>query len=338
MLLEALKKVVSHEDLTEEEASLAMDDIMNGNATPSQIGGFLVALSMKGETIPEITGCAMSMRSKAKKVEIRDYAIDTCGTGGDGGRTFNISTAVAIIAAAAGVKVAKHGNKAVSSKSGSADVLEALGVRIDMSPDKVKRCVDKAGIGFLFAPRYHLSIKNVAGPRRELGTRTIFNILGPLTNPAYVKGQVVGVYDGSLTRKIAEVLRNLGAKKALVVHGMDGLDEITTTTKTMVSEIKEGKIFDYEIDPQDYNIPYARVEDISGSDAKYNADLIIRIFEGERGPARDIVLLNAAAALYVGNLVEDIKEGLEKAAQVVDSGAAYEKLNEFVRVSRELAV
>lgn len=338
MLLEALKKVVSHEDLTEEEASLAMDDIMNGNATPSQIGGFLVALSMKGETIPEITGCAMSMRSKAKKVEICDYAIDTCGTGGDGGRTFNISTAVAIIAAAAGVKVAKHGNKAVSSKSGSADVLEALGVKIDMSPDKVESCVAKAGIGFLFAPHYHLSMKNVAGPRRELGTRTIFNILGPLTNPAYVKGQVVGVYDGSLTRKIAEVLRNLGTKKALVVHGMDGLDEITTTTKTMVSEIKEGKIFDYEIDPQDYNIPYARMEDISGADEQYNADLIIRIFKGERGPARDIVLLNAAAALYVGNLVEDIKEGLDKAAQVIDSGAAYEKLNEFVRVSRELAV
>lgn len=338
MLLEALKKVVSHEDLTEEEASLAMDDIMNGKATPSQIGGFLVALSMKGETIPEITGCAMSMRSKARKVEIRDYAIDTCGTGGDGGRTFNISTAVAIIAAAAGVKVAKHGNKAVSSKSGSADVLEALGVKIDMSPDKVKSCVDKAGIGFLFAPHYHLSMKNVAGPRRELGTRTIFNILGPLTNPAYVKGQVVGVYDVGLTRKIAEVLRNLGTKKALVVHGLDGLDEITTTTKTMVSEIKEGKIFDYEIDPQDYNIPYARLEDISGSDAQYNADLIIKIFKGERGAARDIVLLNAAAALYVGNAVEDIKEGLEKAAQVVDSGAAYEKLNEFVRVSREPAV
>lgn len=338
MLLEALKKVIAHEDLTEEEASLAMDDIMNGNATPSQIGGFLVALSMKGETISEITGCAMSMRSKAKKVEIRDYAIDTCGTGGDGGRTFNISTAVAIIAAAAGVKVAKHGNKAVSSKSGSADVLEALGVKIDMSLDKVKRCVDKAGIGFLFAPYYHLSMKNVAGPRRELGTRTIFNILGPLTNPAYVKGQVVGVYDGGLTRKIAEVLRNLGTKKALVVHGMDGLDEITTTTKTMVSEIKEGKIFDYEIDPQDYDIPYARLEDISGSDAQYNADLIMRIFKGEEGPARDIVLLNAAAALYVGNAAEDIKEGLEKAAQVIHSGAAYEKLKEFVRVSRESAV
>jgi anthranilate phosphoribosyltransferase len=336
MLCEALKKIVSGEHLTQQEASLTMDDIMNGSATPSQIGAFLIALRMKGETIPEITGCAMSMRLKAKKVEISDYAIDTCGTGGDGGKTFNISTAVAIIAAAAGINVAKHGNKAVSSKSGSADVLEALGAKIQMSPDMFVKCIKKTRIGFLYAPCYHTSMKNVAGLRRELGIRTVFNILGPLTNPSGVKGQILGVYDGRLVRSLAEVLRDLGTQKALVVHGMDGLDEITTTTRTIVSEIKEGKIIDYEIDPQDYDITYAKPDDLSGADAKHNAELIIRIFKGQRGPARDIVLLNAAAALYVGNAVEDLKEGLKKAAYIIDSGAAYEKLNEFIRVSREI--
>ncbi|WP_026487250.1 anthranilate phosphoribosyltransferase [Caldanaerobius polysaccharolyticus] len=338
MLHEAIEKVIKKEDLTQQEAYMAMDAIMSGEATPAQIGGFLVALRMKGETIPEITGCAMSMRSKAKRVEIKDYAIDTCGTGGDGGKTFNISTAVAIIAAAAGVKVAKHGNKAVSSKSGSADVLEALGVEINMSPEQAQKCINEVGIGFLFAPHYHLSMKNVAGPRRELGTRTIFNILGPLTNPAHVKGQVVGVYDGGLTRTVAEVLKNMGTERAMVVHGMDGLDEITITSSTLVSEIRDGQIIDYQIDPREYGIPYGRLEDISGSDASYNAKLIIRIFQGERGPARDIVLLNAAAALYVGNAAEDMKEGIKKAADVIDSGAAYDKLNEFIKISREIVV
>ncbi|MFO7295571.1 MAG: anthranilate phosphoribosyltransferase [Caldicoprobacter sp.] len=336
MLSEALKKIVSGEHLTQQEAALAMDDIMDGNATPSQIGAFLVALRMKGETIPEITGCAVSMRLKAKRVELDDYAIDTCGTGGDGGRTFNISTAVAIIAAAAGVKVAKHGNRAVSSKSGSADVLEALGVKIEMSPEMVVECIKRTHIGFLFAPHYHVSMKNVVGPRRELGVRTIFNILGPLTNPAGVKGQVLGVYDRRLVHSLAEVLKNLGTQRALVVHGMDGLDEITTTTRTIVSEIKGGEIIDYEIDPAEYGIPYARLQDIAGGDAKHNAELIMRILKGERGPARDIVLLNAAAALYVGNAAESIREGLEKATYLIDSGAAYEKLKEFIRVSREV--
>nr|WP_207754221.1 anthranilate phosphoribosyltransferase [Caldicoprobacter guelmensis] len=334
---EVLKKIVSGEHLTQEEAALSMDYIMDGSATPSQIGAFLVALRMKGETIPEITGCALSMRLKAQKVVLDDYAIDTCGTGGDGGRTFNISTAVAIIAAAAGVKVAKHGNRAVSSKSGSADVLEALGIKIEMSPEMVVECIKRTHIGFLFAPHYHVSMKNVVGPRRELGIRTIFNILGPLTNPAGVKGQVLGVYDGRLVHSLAEVLINLGTQRAMVVHGLDGLDEITTTTRTMVSEVKEGEIIDYEIDPAEYGIPYAKPQDIAGADAEYNAELIKRILKGEKGPARDIVLLNAAAALYVGNDAESIKEGLEKAAYLIDSGAAYEKLKEFIRVSREVA-
>lgn len=336
MLGEALKKIVSGEHLTQHEAALAMDDIMHGTATPSQIGAFLVALRMKGETIPEITGCALSMRLKAKKVELDGFAIDTCGTGGDGGRTFNISTAVAIIAAAAGVKVAKHGNRAVSSKSGSADVLEVLGVHIEMSPEMVRECIKKTHIGFLFAPYYHLSMKNVVGPRRELGVRTIFNILGPLANPAEVKGQVMGVYDGRMVHSLAEVLSNLGTKRAMVVHGLDGLDEITVTTRTVVSEVRDGKIIDYELDPAEYGIPYAELRDIAGGDAKYNAELITRILKGERGPARDIVLLNAAAALYIGNAAEDIREGFERAAYLVDSGAAYEKLKEFIRVSREV--
>lgn len=335
MLSEVLKKITSGEHLSQEEAAMAMDDIMEGRATPSQIGGFLVGLRLKGETISEITGCAVSMRMKAKKVMLDGYAIDTCGTGGDGGRTFNVSTAVAIIAAAAGVKVAKHGNRAVSSKSGSADVLEALGANIEMSPERVAECIRKTNMGFIFAPLYHLSMKNVAGPRRELGIRTIFNILGPLTNPAEVRGQVMGVYDRGLVRSLAQVLGNLGVQRAMVVHGLDGLDEITTTTRTIVSEVRDGRIIDYEIDPAEYGIPYAKLRDISGFDAAYNAKLIMRILKGEKGPARDIVLLNAAAALYVGNATESIREGLEKAAYTIDSGAAYEKLREFIKVSKE---
>jgi anthranilate phosphoribosyltransferase len=334
MLKEAIKKITLGENLSQEEAAMAMDDIMEGRATPSQIGGFLVGLRIKGETIDEITGCAFTMRNKAKKVILDGYAIDTCGTGGDGGRTFNVSTAVAIVAASCGVRVAKHGNRAVSGKSGSADVLEALGVNIEMSPEEVAETIRRTNLGFIFAPLYHLCMKNVAGPRRELGIRTIFNILGPLTNPAGVKGQVVGVYDRGLVESMAQVLENLGVKRAMVVHGLDGLDEITTTTKTLVSEVRDGRIVHYEIDPADYGIPYARHRDIAGNDASYNARLIVKIFKGEKGPARDIVLLNTAAALYIGNEAENIKEGLEKAAYAIDSGAAYEKLREFIEVSK----
>ena len=335
MINEALQKVISHEDLTQEEAYTAMDTIMEGGATPSQVGGFLVALRMKGETIPEITGCAMSMREKAKRVELTDYAIDTCGTGGDGGKTFNISTLAALICASAGVKVAKHGNRAVSSMSGSADVLTELGVNISLAPDKAKRCIEQIGIGFLYAPYYHTSMKNVAATRKELGTRTIFNILGPLTNPAYVKGQVLGVYDGKLTHPIAEVLDNMGTERAMVVHGLDGLDEITTTAPTMVSEIKDGKITDYEINPEMYGLNKSHTEDIKGYDAAYNAKLVKRLLEGETGPKRDIVLINAAAALYIGGAAQDMHEGIDMARKYVDDGSAYDKLNELIKVSNE---
>lgn len=337
MLQEAIKKIVIGENLTEYEAKAAMDEIMGGNSSPSQIGGFLIGLRMKGETIDEITGCARSMRSSAVPVKLEsDYAIDTCGTGGDGGKTFNISTAVAIIAAAAGVKVAKHGNRAVSGKSGSADVLSELGFSIDLGPEEVKKSVDEAGMGFMFAPRYHSAMKNVASARRELGTRTIFNVLGPLTNPALVKGQIVGVYDKGLTRTIAEVLLKLGCRRAMVVHGNDGLDEITTIATTTVSEVKDGRVIDYTIDPKEFNMPAAKPEDVAGGDAALNARIIQSILKGEKGPKRDIVILNSGAALYIGNAAEDIKEGIKLAEYLIDSGAAYEKLRELLEYNRRL--
>ncbi|HOA31513.1 MAG TPA: anthranilate phosphoribosyltransferase [Clostridia bacterium] len=332
MLDAMLKKIIMREDLSYSEAVDSMNAIMKGEATTSQVGAFLAALRMKGETVNEITGCAVAMRNSALKVEIEDYAIDTCGTGGDGGRTFNISTASAIIASCAGIKVAKYGNRAISSKSGSADVLNALGIKIQMTPEVFVESVNKANFGFLFAPYYHTSMKNVALVRRELGIRTVFNILGPVTNPAGVKGQVLGVFDKGLVSMLAEVLRNLGTKRAMVVHGLDGLDEVTTTTKTLVSEIKDGEITSYEIDPADFNIPYARLEDIKGGDAEYNAKIITDIFKGKKGFERDIVLLNAACALYVGNKVESINEGLVMAEYLVNSGAAMAKLEELREV------
>ncbi|MDS1029596.1 anthranilate phosphoribosyltransferase [Bacillota bacterium LX-D] len=338
MLNEALKKILGKEDLTETEAMQVMDAIMNGEATPAQIGGLLTALCMKGENISEITGFAKSMRSKAKKVQMDSYAIDTCGTGGDGGKTFNISTIVALVAAAGGVKVAKHGNKAVSSKSGSADVLEALGVRINLDPSAAERCIKEIGIGFLFAPHYHTAMKNVVGPRRELGIKTVFNLLGPLVNPAFVQGQVLGVYDQNLIGVIAEVLNNLGIEKAMVVHGLDGLDEITITTKTVVSEVSNGEIINYTIDPEEYGFSYGTLDAIAGQDAAFNAQIISRVLAGQKGPARDIVLLNSGAALYVGKVAEDLHEGIRQAEELIDSGAALDKLNEFIEYSQEIAL
>jgi len=334
MLHEIIKKVIVREDLSEDEAREAMNHIMDGGATPSQIGGFLVGLRMKGAKVEEITGFARAMRSGARKVDIEGYAVDTCGTGGDGGRTFNISTAVAFVATAGGVKVAKHGNRAVSGRSGSADVLEALGAKIDLEPKAARRCIEKVGFTFLFAPLYHTAMKNVAGPRSELGIRTVFNILGPLTNPASVQGQVLGVYEESLTELLARVLLELGAKRAMVVHGCDGLDEITITGETLVSEVKGGTIRNYTIDPRDYGIPFAMVEEIAGKDSRYNAKIILDVLQGKKGPQREVVVLNSAAALYVGEVAEDLKEGVRMARKLIDSGAAYEKLKEFIKESR----
>lgn len=333
MLKNTISKIVSNSNLTEEEAYVSMNEIMLGEATASQIGGFLIGLRMKGETTAEITGCAKAMRANAKKVELGSaYAIDTCGTGGDGGKTFNISSAAAIIAAAADIKVAKHGNRAVSSKSGSADVLKELGINIDLDPEMAANTIMKKGMAFLFAQNYHLAMKNAAGPRRELGTRTIFNILGPLTNPAFVKGQVLGIFNKDLTHPVAEVLRELGVERALVVHGIDGLDEITTTGLTYISELKEGKVVDYIINPEDFNMKRSEAEDISGGTSKENAEIILKILKGEKGAKRDIVILNSAAALYVGKVCESLSEGVNLATEIIDSGKALKKLEEL-RVS-----
>lgn len=330
MLKMVISKIIAKENLTEEQAYFFMNEIMNGEASQSQIGGFLVGLRMKGETINEITGCARAMRDNAKRINlISDYAIDTCGTGGDGGKTFNISSASAIIAASGGAKVAKHGNHAVSSKSGSADVLTALGININVEPDDAVKLIEEKNMAFLFAQSYHLAMKNAATSRLEIGTRTIFNILGPLTNPAFVRGQLLGIFNKDLTNTVAQVLGKLGSERALVVHGEDGLDEITTTGFTYVSELKSGIVTDYKIYPEDFGVKRASIENISGGTSKENANIILNILNGEKGPQRDIVVLNTAAALYVGKKCATIKDGVVLAIDLIDSGKALHKLEEL---------
>lgn len=334
MLSEAVKQVLSGRDLSESQSHEAMGNIMSGQESSALIAAFLIALKMKGESIPEITGCAKAMRDMAVPVKIKSqYAIDTCGTGGDGGRTFNISTAAAIIAASAGIKVAKHGNRAVSSESGSADVLKELGININLEKSRVEQCIDDVGMGFLFAPSYHSAMKNVAGIRKDLGVRTIFNILGPLTNPAFVKGQIMGVYDIKLLEPAARTLLNLGCERAMVVHGGDGLDEITTTTVTYVCEVKDGEVKKYTLSPGDFGIKVAFYKSIAGGSSKENAAIIMDILKGKTGPERDIVLLNSAAALYVGKKVENLKEGVLMASELIDSGKAYDKYEEILNYS-----
>lgn len=330
MLKMAISKIIAKENLTEEESYTFMNGIMKGEVTQSQIGGFLVGLRMKGENIEEITGCARAMRDNAKCLNlISEYAIDTCGTGGDGGKTFNISSVCAIIVASGGVKVAKHGNRAVSSQSGSADVLTELGININVEPFEAVKLIEEKGMAFLFAQSYHLAMKNVAAARREIGTRTIFNILGPLTNPAFVRGQVLGIFSKDLTNPVAEVLGKLGAERAIVVHGVDGLDEITTTGFTFVSELKDGIVFDYKICPEDFGIKRATDKDICGGTAMDNANIILDILKGVKGPKRDIVVINTAAALYVGKKCESLKAGVVLAEELIDSGTALRKLQEL---------
>ncbi|MCX8130167.1 MAG: anthranilate phosphoribosyltransferase [Clostridia bacterium] len=330
MIKSAIRKLAEGQDLTETEIMEAMNCIMEGEATQAQIGSFITALRIKGESIEEITGCARVMREKADRIQPDvPYYIDTCGTGGDGANTFNISTASAFVAAAGGVVVAKHGNRSISSKCGCADVLEAFGINISLTPEQVKCCIEKVGIGFMFAPAFHKSMKHAAGPRRELGIRTIFNILGPLTNPANANGQVLGVFDGRLTEPVANVLLNLGVEKAMIIHGNDGLDEITVADETMVSEVKDGKVTSYRISPEEYGIRRAAADELKGGDAQHNAKIITDIFSGEKGARRDIVLLNASAALYIGKLAGSIKDGIELAADIIDSGKAIKKINEL---------
>lgn len=338
MLQQVVRKAINKENLSEDETYIAVNEIMQGKCTPAQITAFLIALRMKGETIDEITGSAKAMRDNALYVKTKiPYIIDTCGTGGDGGKTFNISTAVAIIAAAAGVKVAKHGNRAVSSKSGSADVLLELGIDINLEPEHAAKYIEQNGMAFLFAQKYHSAMKNVALVRKEIEIRTIFNILGPLTNPAFVKGQFLGVYNKDLTHTLAVVLSKLGCERALVVHGEDGLDEITTTSTTYISELINNKVKDYEINPENLGIAKVSLEDIKGGDARENAEIILNILKGEKGARRDIVVLNTSAALYVGKMVSNLEDGIKLAEGIIDSGKAYNKLNELRECSRRIS-
>jgi anthranilate phosphoribosyltransferase len=327
MIVAAIGRLIEQQDLTEEEAAQAMRQIMEGNATPAQIGAFLTALHIKGETIDEITGCARIMREKATRIRAPyPNLIDTCGTGGDGSQSFNISTTAAFVVAGAGVPVAKHGNRAMSSRCGSADLLQALGVAIELSPERAEACLAEVGMTFLFAPLFHSAMKYALGPRREIGVRTIFNILGPLTNPAGAKQQILGVSRKELTEPMARVLGNLGSTRAFVVHGADGLDEITTTGETHITTLDAGKISSYTISPEQFGLRRTPMGAFVGGDAQDNAAISLAVLEGKQGPHRDVVLLNAAAALAVAGAAVDLKVGLELAAQAIDSGTALEKL------------
>ncbi len=330
MIKEAISKVVAKTDLSEAEAEAVMREIMQGEATDAQIAAYITALRMKGETVEEITGSARVMREKAVSVKLdAPYQVDTCGTGGDMSNTFNISTTAAFVVAGAGVTVAKHGNRSVSSKSGSADVLQALGVNIEMPSHRVEECLKEAGIAFLFAPMMHLAMKYAIGPRREIGIRTIFNVLGPLTNPAGVKSQIMGVYAADLTGLLARALGNLGIAHAFVVHGVDGLDEITITDKTKVSELKNGTVKDFFVHPSDFGLAAGKAADLKGGDAKENAGITMDVLKGRKGPRRDIVLLNAAAGLAASGKAKDFPEGIRLATESIDSGAALKKLEQL---------
>lgn len=336
MIRTAINMLVNNVSLSEAEMAECMKEIMEGGATDAQIGAFLTALRMKGETIEEITGAARIMREKAITIKAPEGVLDTCGTGGDMSHTFNISTTTSIVVSACGVPVAKHGNRSVSSQSGSADVVEALGIKIDLSPEKVEECLFETGFGFLFAPVFHPAMKYAIGPRREMGIRTVFNILGPLTNPAGAKRQLLGVFADSLTETLARVLGNLGAVDAMVIHGKDGLDEISISDKTKVSRFKDGKVENFFISPEDFGIERRKSDSIHGGNKEENASITLSILRGERGPRRDIVLMNSAAALMVSGKAGDFRTALAMAEDAIDSGRASKKLEEVKRVSNSL--
>jgi anthranilate phosphoribosyltransferase len=336
MIKEAINLLVQGIHLSEAETAACMNEIMEGRATDAQIGAFLIALRIKGETVDEITGAARIMREKVAAIKAPENVLDTCGTGGDMSHTFNISTATAIVTAAAGVPVAKHGNRSVSSRSGSADVLEALGVKIDLSPDKVQQCLFETGFGFLFAPLFHPAMRYAIGPRKEVGIRTIFNILGPLTNPAGAQRQILGVFAAKLTEPLARVLGNLGSKDTMVVHGEDGLDEITISDGTRVSRYKDGTVDTFYVTPEDFGLHRADVKSILGGDKDENARIMISVLDGEKGPKRDVVLMNTAAALVVAGRTENFKEAFLIASDAIDSGNARKKLQEIITVSHSV--
>ncbi len=348
MIRECIAKAAEHQDLTSEETRAVWEEITGGQATPSQIASLITALRMKGETVEEITAAARVMREKATRIPVdisddRDPPgsdtppppplLDTCGTGGDQTHTFNVSTCTAFVVAGAGVRVAKHGSRSVSSSCGSADVCEALGIDLGLPPRKVADCIRLHGIGFLFAPSLHGTMKHAVVPRKEIGIRTIFNLLGPLSNPAGAQVQILGVYRRDLTERLAAVLENLGCRRALVVHGEDGMDEITTTGKTYVCELAEGRLRSYEIHPGDFGFSPALLEDLSGAGARKNARIVLEILEGRPGPRRDMVLLNAGAALYAAGTASDIQEGIRQAEQSIDDGKAAARLRGLIDFS-----
>lgn len=334
MIKEALKKIMARQSLTMDEMQAVMEQIMTGGATDAQIGAFLASLAMKGESVDEIAGAALVMRDKAVKIPSRRQdVVDTCGTGGDHSNTFNISTAAAFVAAGAGAYVAKHGNRSVSSACGSADVLKALSVNIEIPPDKTAACLETVGVGFMFAPLFHSAMKYAIGPRRDMGVRTIFNILGPLTNPAGAKHQLLGVFSPWLVKPLTEVLQKLGSKRVLVVHG-DGLDEITPCGKTQVAELNDGVIREYEISPQDFGKRVFPRTELAGGDAQTNAALLRAVLSGEKGAKRDAAVLNGGASLYAAGLASSLKEGVMLAEKSIDSGAAKTKLDAMVEFTR----
>lgn len=336
MIREAIQKVIAGDSLTEAEMIETMDEIMEGETTDAQIACFLTALRLKGETVAEITGAARVMRAKATAVPTKQrLVVDTCSTGGTGLHSFNISTTSAFVVAGAGVPVAKHGNRGVTRQSGSANVLMALGINIEISPEHVGQCIDEVGIGFLFAPMLHGAMKYAIGPRREIGIRTIFNAIGPLTNPAGAQAQVLGVYARDLTQVHANVLNNLGTQRAYVVHGNDGLDEITTVTTTRVSELSNGEVKTYTLDPTTLGIPKADLEALLGGTPEENADITTNILKGQKGPKRDIVLLNAAAAIVAGGKADSLEAGLARAEVSIDSGNALDKLERLKLISNK---
>jgi anthranilate phosphoribosyltransferase len=349
MIKKLIAKVVRGEDLTEDEMATAMDEIMTGSATEAQIGAFITALRLKGETVDEITGAARTMRAKATKISINNHAVnidrdeiniedetilDIVGTGGDGTRTFNVSTTTAFVAAGGGIKVAKHGNRAVSSLCGSADVLESLKVNLDLTSTDVENCINEIGIGFLYAPLFHGAMKYAAGPRREIGIRSIFNLLGPVTNPAGASAQVLGVYEESLTDKIAHVLNRLGTKEAFVVCGEGTYDEISICGPTRVSHLKNAEVNTFQMAPEDYGLKRADCEDIVGGNAEENAGITRSILDGEKGPKRDMVLMNASAAFVASGICDDFGAGIELAADAIDSGKALQKLENLIEFTQ----
>jgi anthranilate phosphoribosyltransferase len=333
----AIRAVTEKRNLSAADMRAVMHTIMTGQATPAQIGGFLVGLRMKGETVEEIAAAAQVMRELSARVELSGLAhlVDTCGTGGDASHTFNISTAGAFVAAAAGARVAKHGNRSVSSKSGSADVLEAAGVNLDLTPEQVAECVRKVGVGFMFAPKHHSAMKHAIGPRREMGVRTVFNLLGPLTNPAGAPNQVLGVFSAAWLEPLAQVLQRLGSRHVLVVHAEDGLDEISIGAPTQVAELKDGMVRSYTLQPEQFGLARGDIKTLAVDGAQQSLAIVLSVLDGVPGATRDIVLLNAGAAIYVAGLAASLAAGVEKAKEAIDSGAARAKLTALVQLSRQ---